>query len=110
MKRVLSIIIGIVLVVGGFFFIKSNIIHKELNNDNYKENSFLENQDKENYFNDVRFDKGYDGIAAVEGATNCKYITDIDGDTLKVNVKGKEDTVRFFGIDSAEDVNPKIKV
>ncbi|WP_297523091.1 thermonuclease family protein [uncultured Clostridium sp.] len=49
-----------------------------------------------------------EGVENVRGATNCKYIRDIDGDTLVANVNGEKKTIRFFGVDTAEDVNPKI--
>ena len=48
------------------------------------------------------------GSSNIQGATNCEYVRDIDGDTLVAKVNGKNETIRFYGIDTPEDVNPRI--
>ncbi|HHQ4326832.1 TPA: thermonuclease family protein [Clostridium perfringens] len=126
MKKVFILILGIIIVASGFHLVKNTIIDTNLNGV----------QDTDNRISNDKFDKGYDGKynkAAVEratkehskivlndnfevygkenvkGATDCKYIRDVDGDTIIVDVGGKKTTVRFFGVDTPEDVNPKIK-
>lgn len=48
------------------------------------------------------------GIENIHGATNCEYVRDIDGDTLVARVNGQNESIRFYGIDTPEEVNPKI--
>ncbi len=36
-----------------------------------------------------------------------KVLDDVDGDTIKVEIKGKEETVRFLGIDTPETKDPR---
>lgn len=38
--------------------------------------------------------------------TSAKYITTVDGDTIKVEIDGDEKTIRLIGIDAPESVNP----
>ncbi|EDT15784.1 TPA: hypothetical protein I9080_002120 [Clostridium perfringens] len=125
MKKIFALIIGILIIGSTFFLVKERIVSTT--------KLYIDNESNSTY-ND-RFDKGYDGKynkAAVEdankkhskvilnkefkvygkenvdGATECKYIRDIDGDTIVVDLNGKKTTVRFFGVDTPEDVNPKI--
>jgi endonuclease YncB( thermonuclease family) len=43
-------------------------------------------------------------------APNTKVIRAIDGDTLVINWKGKEETVRLIGVDTPESVDPRTTV
>ena len=44
---------------------------------------------------------------SVDNTLECaKYLSTVDGDTIKVEINGKEKTVRLIGIDAPESVNP----
>lgn len=114
--------------------------HSKYTSSEYKDN---DHSDKYSTVDGVSFNKGYDGNynraavekankeyskvtlnkefqvdgkRSVEGAVNCTYVRDVDGDTLifrKQNSEGqaigKNTSMRFWGIDTPEDVNPKLK-
>lgn len=52
------------------------------------------------------------GVPMVEDGTLCKYVAPVDGDTIKVKIDDtdKIHVLRFYGCDTAEDVNPRIHV
>jgi micrococcal nuclease len=47
------------------------------------------------------------GLVAPSGTVFAFVVRVIDGDTIRVNVDGKEDTVRYIGMDTPESVSPK---
>ncbi|UTI63411.1 thermonuclease family protein [Paraconexibacter antarcticus] len=51
------------------------------------------------------------GLDAAAGATlRARVIRVVDGDTVKVSAGGREDTVRYIGIDTPESVKPDTPV
>src|SRR5689334_12356962 len=42
-----------------------------------------------------------------QGRISAKVVKVVDGDTIKVNVQGKEDTVRFLLVDTPETKHPE---
>jgi micrococcal nuclease len=54
---------------------------------------------------------GRGGLDAAAGATlRAQVIRVVDGDTVKVSAGGREDTVRYIGIDTPESVKPNTPV
>jgi micrococcal nuclease len=54
---------------------------------------------------------GRGGLDAAAGATlRAQVIRVVDGDTVKVSAGGREDTVRYIGIDTPESVKPDTPV
>ena len=46
-------------------------------------------------------------VVSVSNQANAKVVRVIDGDTIKVLINNKEETVRLIGIDSPETVDPR---
>ena len=92
--RILEKIISLILGLSVCLLLYNIIVHKDL--------SFNVNNLIDDYVQTQKVDIGENAI--LEGP--YKVLKVVDGDTIRVDIDGKDTTVRLIGIDTPESVNP----